>query len=388
MPLLEPHDELGLPWDDWADGKVYRLVRGRDFVRSVEALTEAAENAGRRLGRVARTIREVRRSTVIVWLQFVDYELVAGDPCGCGSTDLRRMNTSYARCAACGATSYIRPLKPKPAETVFAPSEDEALLLSSLSAAPAPNAKRAAPARLSAFTDLELCRYSQGPETERLGGLAVEQATGASCLVVVDYPLQEGGRGEAPGVYGGFVDRVWSLPTKLLLDLVRVDELARREPEIRIEGPLEETANGTRVGAPAGEDDLLTLNRLRNVTLVGRGMTATSERYVGYGVTPGGENVLLSLRYRLNDGARTPDPGDTQQPRHELRCVPVEPFAPFLELEELLSAPERIELEDGTQPPLGAAAAPGRRRHQREPQSTPRKQRGRKRRVDEGRRAD
>jgi hypothetical protein len=374
MALLEPHDELGLPWDDWVDGRVYRLVRGRDFVRSAEALAEAAENAGRRLGRVARTVREVRFGRVIVWLQFVDYELFAGDPCGCGSTDLRRMSTYYAHCTTCGATSYIRPLKQKAVETVFATGPDEALLLSSLLSAPAAGkAKRATPpaanrAGLGTFADLRLSPYSKGPDLERLGGLATEQATGASCLVVVDYPLQGGVRAAAPG-------RVWSLPTKLLLTLVRVDDLARRKPEVRIEEPLGEMA-----------DSALTLSRLRNVTLVGRGMTATSERYVGYGVTPTGENVLLSVRYRLGNGMRIPDPRDPQQPRHELRCVPIEPFAPFVELEELLSTPERIELEDGTHPPLGAAATPRERRRRREPQSAARKQRDRKKRADDGRR--
>lgn len=375
MALLEEHDELGLPWDEWADGRVHRLIRGRDFVRSAEALAEAAENAGRRLGRVARTVREVRRGRVFVWLQFVDYELDSGDPCGCGSADLRRMSTYYARCSSCGATSYIRPLKTKPDETVVTPAGDEALLLSSLLAAPAAaKAKRAAApaadprtnlARLGGYVDLRLSRYSKGPDSERLAGLATEAITGAPCVVVVDYPLHEGVRIEASGVPGGFAHRIWSVPTKLLVGLMRVDELTEREPDVRIEDPLEGVSGG---GAPSGDDPPLALDELRNVTLVGRGMTSTSERYAGYGVTPEGENVLLSLRYRLSDGARTPDPRDPQEPRHELRCVPVEPFAAFIELEELLSAPGRIELEDGTHPPPGAAAVERRRRERkREP---------------------
>ena len=47
--VLEHHDELGLPWDEWADRRVHRLVKGRDFLRSSEAVVEAAQNAARRM---------------------------------------------------------------------------------------------------------------------------------------------------------------------------------------------------------------------------------------------------------------------------------------------------------------------------------------------------
>jgi hypothetical protein len=395
MPLLEEHDELGFPWDDWADGKVHRLVRGKDFARSSEALTEAAENAGRRLGRVARTVTEVRYGRVFFWFQFLDQELYLGDPCRCGSSDLRRVNKIYARCASCGATAYVRPLKTKP-EPLPPPVGDEAPLLAALLGGNAPTAKGSARgkravapaadprtdlAQLGAYVDIRLSRYSKGEETERLAGLATEAKTGAPCLVVVDYPLSGGQRIEALAVPGGFAHRVQSLPTKLFAALIRVDELAEREPDVEIDDPFA-GVSAPRGGSPAATAPAI--EELSDVTLLGRGETRTSERYIGYGTTPSGEHVLLSLRYRLDDGARALDPRDPDQPRHELRCVPSEPFAHFVELEELLSAPDSFRLEEGAHPPKGTAAVAGggRRERKREGRERPQKQRRRK----EGRR--
>ncbi len=84
MPRLEPHDELGLPWDELADGRVHRLVKGREFVRGAELVEEAAANAAARLERVVRTYREIRHGVVYLWVQFVHHEVVIGDPCPCG----------------------------------------------------------------------------------------------------------------------------------------------------------------------------------------------------------------------------------------------------------------------------------------------------------------
>jgi len=80
MKHLEPHDELGLPWDDLADGRAHRLVKGRDFVRGAELVEEAAANAAARLERVVRVYREVRRGAVFLWVQFVHHEIVYGEP--------------------------------------------------------------------------------------------------------------------------------------------------------------------------------------------------------------------------------------------------------------------------------------------------------------------
>src|SRR5215216_999672 len=109
MPL-DPHDELGLPWDHLADGRVHRLVRGRDFVRNPDVVEEAAANAANRLGRVVRTFKETRWGVVYFWVQFVDHEVVIGDPCPCGSMELRQVNLYFAECASCKSTvALVRP---------------------------------------------------------------------------------------------------------------------------------------------------------------------------------------------------------------------------------------------------------------------------------------
>jgi hypothetical protein len=114
MPILEHHDELGVPWDDLVDGRLHRLVRGVDFFRSPEAVEQAAKNAGRRLGKVARVVPEVRHRKVFVWVHFSDYETELGQPCPrCGSVDLRALNRQHTECASCRATVIL--MKPKKA---------------------------------------------------------------------------------------------------------------------------------------------------------------------------------------------------------------------------------------------------------------------------------
>ena len=108
MGLLEPHDELGLPWDDWADGQAHLLTRGVDFFRSSDVLVEAAKNAGRRLNRAVTVVKEQRLGRTHVWVQFPEYEILLGESCPCGSQELRRLNQQHAECAACGATLILR----------------------------------------------------------------------------------------------------------------------------------------------------------------------------------------------------------------------------------------------------------------------------------------
>src|SRR5437016_4311996 len=112
MPILEHHDELGLPWDELADGRPYRLTKGKDFFRSPRAVEEAAQNAARRIGRVASVSHEFRNKKTFVWVQFVDYQTELGQPCpACGSFDLRAVNRQHTDCASCGSTVIL--VKPK-----------------------------------------------------------------------------------------------------------------------------------------------------------------------------------------------------------------------------------------------------------------------------------
>jgi hypothetical protein len=60
--LLEEGDELALPWDDLADGRVWNLIRGRDFFCNPREVEEAARNAAVRLGKAAQTVRSLHAS--------------------------------------------------------------------------------------------------------------------------------------------------------------------------------------------------------------------------------------------------------------------------------------------------------------------------------------
>src|SRR5689334_2820116 len=101
MAVLEHHDELGLPWDELSDGRMYRLARGENFFRSPEAVAQAAQNAARRLGKAVRLANEIRHRKVFVWVQFVDFETELGQPCPrCGSFDLRALNRQHTECAS------------------------------------------------------------------------------------------------------------------------------------------------------------------------------------------------------------------------------------------------------------------------------------------------
>jgi hypothetical protein len=112
MPILEHHDELGLPWDELADGRPYRLTKGRDFFRSPRAVEEAAQNAARRIGKVASVTQEFRSKKTFVWVQFADYQTELGQPCpGCGSFDLRAVNRRHTHCSSCESTVIL--VKPK-----------------------------------------------------------------------------------------------------------------------------------------------------------------------------------------------------------------------------------------------------------------------------------
>jgi hypothetical protein len=110
MATLEPHDELGLAWDDWADGRAHMLKRGVDFFRGPGAVLEAAQNAARRLDKSVTVVKEVRLGETFMWVQFVEYQIEWGQPCPCGSTELRQLNRAQAECAVCKATlNLVRP---------------------------------------------------------------------------------------------------------------------------------------------------------------------------------------------------------------------------------------------------------------------------------------
>lgn len=140
---LEPDDELGLPWDDWADGRAYVLRRGRDFFRNADLVQDAARNAARRLGKTVTAVKEQRVGKTYVWVQFSDYEIELGSFCpSCGEGDaLRLLNRQNACCISCGATVVLlRPKKQKGTREERRPDDDAAgELIASLFASASPS---------------------------------------------------------------------------------------------------------------------------------------------------------------------------------------------------------------------------------------------------------
>src|SRR5437870_3967633 len=99
-----PDDDLGLPWDELADGRTWHLKRGRDFEVDTKALTRAAEVGAGRIGKVACVaadrVARIHHFEEFAWVQFVDHDVEVGKPCPCGGTELRRTHPRYARCPA------------------------------------------------------------------------------------------------------------------------------------------------------------------------------------------------------------------------------------------------------------------------------------------------
>ena len=103
-PATLPED-LGVDWSRWADGRAYRLKRKKDFpnVSPGHART-AAENAAVKMGKVVRTVRDKMIPEKLIWIQFADGEVSAGQPCPrCGSRKLLNLHADVVRCPQCNA---------------------------------------------------------------------------------------------------------------------------------------------------------------------------------------------------------------------------------------------------------------------------------------------
>jgi hypothetical protein len=340
---LDSQDELGLPWDELADGRVHRLIRGRDFVRGPDVVEQAAENAARRLGRVVRTFKETRWGVVYFWVQFVDHEVVIGEPCPCGSTGLEQVNVYFAECASCGATvALVRPRRERPVdEDAFA--EDEPLLQSLFTnggvakrkvgrqagrqrgraEAPPSIDPRTDPTRLEAYSKIRLFAGATKVGRQRMYGHAVGPLGGPQ-LLVVDFALENRER---------VTETVWSVPTGPFGSLIRLDRLDGREPDLEIDEP-----EPTQEPMSAPPSRLSDFEEIELVPYGGR--KKGGARFRGHGRLPGGETVLLTVRYleREGDDAPVPDPADDTP--HTVRCVPLEPFGDVVDAKALLGEEE------------------------------------------------
>jgi hypothetical protein len=99
-------EELGVPWEDYADGMPHRLKRNRDFPDlSPFIVRQAARNAAKRMNKAVQAApdRLGKNKSKFLWVQFADYELDVGEPCKCGGRRILRFHQLFGRCAACNA---------------------------------------------------------------------------------------------------------------------------------------------------------------------------------------------------------------------------------------------------------------------------------------------
>jgi hypothetical protein len=215
--------------------------------------------------------------------------------------------------------------------------------------------------KLGAFTNVELFADGRDPQRERLYGRAFGPGE-QECLVVVDCPLVEGERVEDHSYPAGWRHTVWSVPVGPFRSLIRLEELYKQEPDLRIENPLsslgDPSAGPTVQDAPAPPERLSSLEDVQLFRYGGEGKKR--ESFFGHGRTPDGEAVLITVRYWQRDGQRVPDPRNPDEPLHELRLMPLTPFGAALDTDALFSgSPAALEPEAEPEPTEPPAAVEG-----------------------------
>lgn len=293
---LQPGDELGLPWDDWADGELHRLLKGRDFTRSSVVMREAAENAALRMGRAVRAVSERRGERVWLWVQFADAEIAEGAPCLCGSVILHRTSPGFAACPDCGRSLII--VRPKPGR---APSPDNA------QGDPRPVDPEAESRRLSKLVAMRARARKQKLSARR------EIMRARPDVPDAQRPLAPDGT-----------------PARVLTT----------ELESKIRRGGEKAAAAAR--AATGDS----LANYRDVRLFLWDRQPDRERYCGVGLNGAGKAMLLVVRFPLVGGARVDDPLRPGSHRHTVRAVPAEPFGSAIRIDELLARTPDIVVPD------------------------------------------
>jgi hypothetical protein len=101
---LPQGDDLGIDWEQWADGRAHRLKRGKDYGDlKNEIIREAARNAAKRMGKVVKITADRYSPDKYNWFQFADFKVKIGNPCRCGSLTVHRLHTHFGRCPECKA---------------------------------------------------------------------------------------------------------------------------------------------------------------------------------------------------------------------------------------------------------------------------------------------
>ena len=100
-------------WDEFADGRMRRLKRGKHFIGNAAIVAHEAELAAEALGKQALTYHDRLGKFEYLWVQFLDSKLTPDTPCPrCGGTELVAVQEYFLRCTTCGALHKLLDKRP------------------------------------------------------------------------------------------------------------------------------------------------------------------------------------------------------------------------------------------------------------------------------------
>jgi ribosomal protein S27AE len=217
-PAIDPAtlpDDLGVDWSRWSDGRAYRLKRRRDFPNVDPGLARSAcELAATRMGKAARTARDIRVPTKLIWVQFADGFVKEGQPCPrCGSRKLMRLHADFMRCPECraqlrGTMGGLDTLDEAQGESVIGP-----------------RARARFGAKLRSLENVRLERVGETAKTGIYNGYAAD--TGTTVVILAEFETGDGDELTTENMYDR-VARVKVFPAELFGGLVDIAELEAR----------------------------------------------------------------------------------------------------------------------------------------------------------------
>ena len=211
-------EDLGVDWSRWTDGRAYRLKRKKDFpnVNPGHART-AAENAAVKMGKVVRTVRDKMIPEKLIWIQFADGEVRAGQPCPrCGSRKLLNLHADVVRSPQCNAqlllsSQGLEAIEPEPEDA-------------GESTSPAKRARLTQ--RLLSLQSVHLQLSGEPRHHELYTGWAEQD--GSRFIVLAEFDPSEDGEDLVSETIEQRIREVKVLPAHLFEGLVDVNELAVR----------------------------------------------------------------------------------------------------------------------------------------------------------------
>jgi hypothetical protein len=380
--LERAREERPLPWREWADHSVRRLKGGRDYHVSSDVLEEAARQVAKRLGQVAvvfpEDIMRWRYWEPYVWLQFVDGQVEAGDPCACGSRDLVRTHPRFVHCAACGAHLALKNPKDAidltdqpyltelpegegaPAERKEELSEDEWRKARELANFVVGSEQRAAQARRKerehrkerrrwqavlqkADERLRLDRFKEVgfvAREERRSGVCLHgygvDGEGQRVLLRVDVPLDAEPAPEKLADIAAGPHELASWPVEPFSEIIDWEQLLRSGrplsstlSDISPWEPMRPAERGVRAKRAGGSIRAyrFDLNAYSDVHFRAGQRLSDRERRFGVATDPHGRRALIFVDFVLDgEGRPVPDPGDPARPLchiHHWATVPL-----------------------------------------------------------------